>query len=108
MVGDITGPRSHGTDNKTSQSSKSNAADTTDVAAGSAKPAANDGGRDSVSLSEEAKSIRELEAKAQAASSIDEAKVARLKAAIADGSYQVNDVHVAEKLLALEAEFGND
>lgn len=109
MVGDITGPKPHGIDNKASQA-RSGVAPVSGEVSGSARSTTNGGAAatDSVSLSDEAKSIRDLEAKAQASSSIDAAKVARLKAAIADGSYQINDVHVTEKLLALEAEFGDE
>jgi len=39
---------------------------------------------------------------ARSADSIDQAKVERLRNAIADGSYQVNPEAIAEKLLAFE------
>ncbi len=102
MVGDISGPRSHGVDNKASRSSSS-LIPVADKAGTNAS--ANSGGEgDSVQLSSQAQSLAAVEAKAKAASDVNAEKVANIRAAIADGSYSIDAVHVADKLLSLESE----
>lgn len=58
------------------------------------------GTEDSVELSQAAKLITELETKIASASSVDTAKVANIKQAIADGSYSVDANSIASKMLA--------
>ena len=58
--------------------------------------------QDSVVLSSEAQALKELETKIVASSDIDQAKVDRIKQAIADGSYTVNANSTAEKMLSLD------
>lgn len=57
-----------------------------------------------VKLSAEAQSLKQLETQIKAAPDVDSDKVNTLRAAIADGSYQVNAENVAEKLLNFEAQ----
>lgn len=59
-----------------------------------------------VKLSAEAQSLKQLETQIKAAPDVDSDKVNALRAAIAEGSYQVNADSVAEKLLNFEAQLG--
>lgn len=75
-----------------------------------AKPAAPDAGSaakapagnesDSVSLSSEAHTMARLESAVNNAPDVDEARVASLKQAIENGTYQVDPQAIAEKMLA--------
>ncbi len=58
----------------------------------------------SVKLSNTAQNLNQLEAQIKAAPDVDSDKVSALRAAIADGSYQVNAESVADKLLNFEAQ----
>lgn len=78
---------------------------TTDSAAKAAPNATKAPGTDSVSLTAEARSMKQLSQQASdAPASFDAAKVARLQKAIGDGSYQVNPERVAQKMLSFESE----
>ena len=57
-----------------------------------------------VKLSATAQNLNQLEAQIKAAPDVDSDKVGALRAAIADGSYQVNAESVADKLLNFEAQ----
>ena len=57
---------------------------------------------DSVQLSDQAKSLNKLEDNIASAPSVNDEKVAALRAAIADGSYQINAESIAEKMLSSE------
>ncbi len=57
-----------------------------------------------VKLSAEAQHLKQLEVQLKSAPDVDSDKVNALRAAIADGSYQVNAERVAEKLLDFEAQ----
>jgi negative regulator of flagellin synthesis FlgM len=52
-----------------------------------------------VQLSQQAQTIERLETKIQHSEGVDTAKVDQLKQSIADGSYEVNNERLAEKLL---------
>ncbi|HKM36923.1 MAG TPA: flagellar biosynthesis anti-sigma factor FlgM [Thiopseudomonas sp.] len=65
------------------------------------KPAASG---ESVQLSKDARQLQNLSAKIADMPSIDSEKVAQLKQAIADGSYQVDSQRVASKMLSLDAQ----
>jgi negative regulator of flagellin synthesis FlgM len=61
---------------------------------------------DSVSLSNKAQAMGRLEAQIASAPDVDEAKVAAVKAAIAEGRYQVDSQTVAERMLAEDSLLG--
>lgn len=58
---------------------------------------------DKVTLTGALTQIRDLEQKTEAVNIDNSARIANLKAAIADGSYQVNAQNVAEKLMQSES-----
>lgn len=58
----------------------------------------------SVQLSPEAQQLKAASDKMRDMPSVDSERVARLKQAIADGSYQVDNARVASKLLEFEAQ----
>jgi len=57
---------------------------------------------DQVSLTETASRLRELEALMAGTPDIDPARVEALRQAIQDGRYEIDNAHVADKLIALE------
>lgn len=105
MVGDISGPRSHGVDNKASRSSSS--ANPVADKAGPNTSSGSSAEADSVQLSSQAQSLAAVEAKAKAATEVNAEKVANIRAAIAEGSYSIDAVHIADKLLSLESELND-
>lgn len=60
---------------------------------------------DRVTLTDVLSQVRDLEAKSQSIEIDNAARIAQIKAAIADGSYQVDAKKIAEKLLQTEALF---
>lgn len=66
---------------------------------------ANSSSTDKVTLTDALSQARELEAKSQDVKVDNSAKIASLKAAINDGSYEVDSQKVAEKLIQTEALF---
>lgn len=63
------------------------------------------GEKTTVSISEEAKSLNQLQGEVSKGESFNENKVAELKAAIADGSYKPNADSIAGKLLDIDSQF---
>lgn len=59
-----------------------------------------------VSLSNEAQTLNRLEAQINASPDIDAAKVAEIKQAIADGTFEINAERIAEKMLGQDDLFG--
>jgi negative regulator of flagellin synthesis FlgM len=60
------------------------------------------GGADTVSITGSARQLAALEQALKEQPAVDEARVARLRAAIESGSYQVDASRIADKLLRLE------
>ena len=60
---------------------------------------------DSVNLSSQAQSLKVVEEKIQKLPSVNEKKVAEIKAALASGQYRVDDLVIAEKLLGFDELF---
>ena len=70
-------------------------------------PAANPGSdvKDRVTLTSDSSQVRDLEMKTQSLTIDNSTRIAELKAAIADGSYQVDANKVADKLMQTEILF---
>lgn len=65
-------------------------------------------GQDTVKLTDQAQSLSQLEQKISDAPDTNSSKVDSIKAAIMDGSYQINSDSIAKKLMSSEtALFGN-
>lgn len=60
---------------------------------------------ESVQLSKNARQLQSVSEKIASMPSVNSEKVAQLKQAVAEGSYQVDSQRVASKLLGLEAQF---
>lgn len=106
MVSDILGPRSQQPADTRSNSSRDSAAiSATSTAGTTSSTTTSTAPTDTVHLSSDSRSLAALEAKVQAAADMDEAKVARLKDAVADGSYQVDSENMADKMLSMDAQF---
>ena len=73
------------------------------VSADSAKPAVT-AGNAGVRITDSARQLAALEQAIRELPDVDEAKVASVRAAIADGTYQVSPSRIAEKLIRLERE----
>ena len=58
---------------------------------------------DSVQISEDANSLRAMQARLERQESFDEARVAEIKQAIAEGRYPIDNQRLAEKFLQLES-----
>lgn len=63
-------------------------------------------GGDTVALTDSARLLERVEAKLADAASVDVRKVEAIKAEIAEGSYQVDDRVIAEKLIQSDRERG--
>ena len=60
---------------------------------------------ESVQLSKDARQLQSVSQRLADMPSVNSDKVAQLKQAIADGSYQIDNERVASKILSLEAQF---
>ena len=59
--------------------------------------------QDSVKISEDANSMRAMQARLERQESFDEARVAEIRQAISDGIYPIDNKRLAEKFLELES-----
>lgn len=57
-----------------------------------------------VSLSNQVQGLKQLENSIRSLPEVDESRVARIKAALADGTYQIDNEKLAGKLLSFEEE----
>lgn len=101
MPNEINGFRPRPLDTGDSKAAARPAASTT-ARNGGEKPAAAATPTDTVSLTDTAARLRELEAALAGAPDVDSARVEALRQAIAEGKYTIDSVHVADKLVALE------
>ena len=72
---------------------------------GGTKPTASNKPVDKVTLTDVLSQVRELETKSQDVNVDNSARIAEIKAAIQEGSYQVDSQRIAEKLIQTEALF---
>ncbi len=69
---------------------------------GRSQPVGTGSNGDQVTLTDTARTLQAAEQRAAQASGVDERRVAELRAALADGSYQVDSRRVARKLVGFE------
>lgn len=101
MVNDINGFRSRSLetpDNKSTSLTPGSGP----KGAGAPAPGSSSGNSDTVNLTDAASRMHELEAQLAKTPEVDSARVESLRRAIADGKYNVENVHVADKLIQLE------
>lgn len=68
--------------------------------------ASNTAPKDSVSLTQQAQSLNQMQRTMANSPSFNQEKVANIKKAIADGQYKVNPDKLAQKMHSFEEEFG--
>ena len=105
MLSDITGPRSQGLDNQSTKAKsvadpRQELGNSAEAGTHKAKPQQE---QETVKLSSDAQTLKSLEAKVKAGSDIDSGKVAEIRAAVEEGSYQVNAERLADKMMAFES-----
>ena len=92
-------------DARTQTSSKANVSANNGQVAQQANSAPTSEQRPEVQLSSQAQSLRNLEDKLQDAPEVNIARVDAIKQALEEGSYEVNDLVVADKLIQAEGLF---
>lgn len=104
MAIDFNNPNNAGLSKPTTASSLSTAQDSAkkSVLAQTNKPTSSG---EPVQLSKNARQLQSVSEKIASMPSVNSEKVAQLKQAVAEGSYQVDSQRVASKLLGLEAQF---
>ncbi len=110
-INSVNGPRA-GTSNtsNTSKSAKGNEsaavqtpAQQTTKPTGAAGPA-----QDTVKISEQAKILKSVESQLKQLSDVDFLRVEELRNAIAEGRYEIDTQHTADRMLQSDAEFDSD
>ncbi len=108
MVIDFNRPNSAVTPSSTTRTSSSQPGSRTEAAADSKASSTVEQppvkGGEPVQLSQEAQQLQSVSDKLRDLPSVDSEKVARLKQAISEGSYQVDSKRVASKLLDFESQ----
>lgn len=99
MVIDPSNPSLNRSTNATSGGVKSKPGPAAEVA-GTTQTASKPTQADNVSLSSQAQALGRLEQAMHKSSDVDEAKVAAIRQAIAEGRYQVDSGKIAERMLA--------
>lgn len=102
MVIDLTSTSSHSMSREKISAQRSTEA----TKEGASKPATNVSStpQDTFQLSNTAKALRKADERIANSPDVDAEKVASLKAAIADGSYEINFQNVADKMLSFESQ----
>jgi negative regulator of flagellin synthesis FlgM len=97
---------SGGVDNRPAQVATERSVQRTNASNGTAPAAADNGvaGNSGVQITDSARQLAALEQAIRAIPDVDEAKVAEIRNAIANGTYQVSPDRIAEKLLRIENE----
>jgi len=101
MPTEINGFRSRTLDTTDSKSAGRTAGPVAERASGSPSTPAS-APADSVHLTDTATRLQQLDELMKSAPEVDRARVDALRKQISEGRYNVNDVHVADKLIALE------
>ena len=105
MAIDFNNPNNTARLSKPTISSSHNSAQTNTIKNNSDTTAKSASAGEPVQLSKDARQLQSLTDKIAAQPQVNAEKVAQLKQAIAEGSYQIDNQRVADKLLGLEAQF---
>ena len=102
MVNDINGFRSRSLETPDNKSTSRTAGSGGTKGTGTPAAAPSSGHTDTVNLTDAAGRMHELQAQLANAPEVDSARVESLRRAIADGQYNIDSVHVTDKLIQLE------
>ena len=102
MVNDINGFRSRSLETPDNKSTTRTPGSAGPKGAGAPAPESSSGNSDTVNLTDAASRMHELQAQLANTPEVDSARVESLRRAIADGQYNIDSVHVTDKLIQLE------
>ena len=105
MAIDFNNPNNTARLSKPTISSSHNSAQTNTIKNNSVTTGKSASAGESVQLSKDARQLQSVSQRLADMPSVNSDKVAQLKQAIADGSYQIDNERVASKMLSLEAQF---
>ncbi|HKM26164.1 MAG TPA: flagellar biosynthesis anti-sigma factor FlgM [Thiopseudomonas sp.] len=105
MAIDFNNPNNTARLSKPTISSSHNSAQTNTIKNNSDTTAKSASAGEPVQLSKDARQLQSVSQRLADMPSVNSDKVAQLKQAIADGSYQIDNERVASKILSLEAQF---
>ncbi len=105
MAIDFNNPNNTARLSKPTISSSHNSAQTNTIKNNSDTTAKSASAGEPVQLSKDARQLQSVSQRLADMPSVNSDKVAQLKQAIADGSYQIDNERVASKMLSLEAQF---
>lgn len=91
--------------NTKAETAKAGSAAKADSAAAAVNTGASSKAADKVSISSQAKVLSDLESKLSKLPDVDMERVDKLKQAISDGSYQINEQSIADKMLNSDRDF---